>query len=75
MEQLIRDEPNFKDILPDVVSFSEEVVNDLSTNDLNIAIDHFYNTGELDLKEFEYKKEFNPELSNHPQLQWLRKTK
>ncbi len=75
IEHLIRDELDFKDILPDVISFSEKVVSDLSSKDINLAIDNFYNTGELDLKEFEFKKEFNPRLSKHPQLRWLRKTK
>jgi len=75
IEHLVKGELDLEDILPDVISFSKKIVSDLSAKDLDKAIDQFYKTGELDLEEFEFKKEFNPRLSEHPQLRWLRKKK
>lgn len=75
MEHLIRSEFLLEDILLEVTSFSKEIVDDLSSIGLDNAIDHFYETGDLDLENFEYKKKFHPQLQEHPQLEWLRKIK
>jgi len=31
------------------------------------------NTGKLDLEAFRFKDKLNPNLKDHPQLEWLRK--
>ncbi len=73
IEHLVKEDIRFEDILPKAISFSEKIVDDLSSNELNSAIDHFYRTGELDLKKF--NTQLHPQLSEHPQLRWLRKVK
>lgn len=75
MEHLIKGELHLEDILPEVMSFSKEIVDGLSSNGLDIVIDNFYNTGDLVLENFKCEKELHPRIQKHPQLQWLRKIK
>lgn len=75
LDHLLKDELHIENILRDVIPFSEKIVGDLQSKELDTAIDHFHKTGELDLEKFNFKNEFHPRLHEHPQLQWLRKQK
>ncbi len=72
IEHLIKDELHIEELFSKVIPFSEDVVDEISVYELDTAIDHFHETGELNLERFEFRKRFHPKLSKHPQLLWLR---
>jgi len=72
VEHLVKSEVDFNEIVPKVRAFSQEIVDDLSSADLDIVIEKFESTGDLDLRKFRFKKELHPKLSKHPQLRWLK---
>jgi predicted nucleotidyltransferase component of viral defense system len=73
IEHLINRKINFENIISDVVSFSNKTIKDLSSNRLDKTIDCFYDSGKLNLEAFRFKDKLNPNLKEHPQLEWLRK--
>ena len=75
LEHLIRGDIDMEKIHSMVISFSERIVEDLSSNALDTVIDEFYSTGVLELDKFSFKKEMHPHISDHPQLRWLREKK
>lgn len=75
IEHLINRKINFENIISEVIDFSNKTINDLSSYKLDKIIDYFYKSGKLDLESFRFKDELNPNLKEHPQLEWLRKNK
>jgi len=73
IEHLINRKINFENIISDVVSFSNKTIKDLSSYKLDKIIDCFYDSGKLNLEAFRFKDKLNPNLKEHPQLEWLRK--
>jgi predicted nucleotidyltransferase component of viral defense system len=73
IEHLINRKINFENIISDVVSFSNKTIKDLSSYKLDKTIDCFYDSGRLNLGAFRFKNKLNPNLKEHPQLEWLRK--
>lgn len=75
IEHLINRKINFENIIDEVTNFSDKIIKDLSSYKLDKTIDSFYNTGELNIDAFTFKDKLNPNLSEHPQLKWLRENK
>jgi len=75
IEHLINRKINFENIISDVVDFSNKAIKELSAYKLDKIIDCFYKSGKLNLEAFRFKDELNPNLKEHPQLEWLRKNK
>jgi len=75
IDHLINRKINFENIIRDVVRFSNKTIKDLSSYKLYQIIECFYNSGKLNLEAFRFKDKLNPNLKEHPQLEWLRKNK
>lgn len=75
IEHLITRKINFENIIRDVVDFSNKTIKELSAYKLDRIIDCFYDSGKLNLETFKFKDKLNPNLKEHPQLEWLRKNK
>jgi len=75
IEHLVNDKFVFEDIISKVVAFSLEIIQKISEYKLDEAIDCFYTSGKLDLKSFRFNDQLHPHLPEHPQLQWLKKSK
>ena len=73
IEHLINRKINFEKIISDVFDFSNKIIKDLSFYKLDKTIDCFYDSGKLNLEAFRFKDKLNPNIKEHPQLEWLRK--
>jgi len=74
IKHLINKRIDEQNVREKVTMFTDEIIENLTMYHYDEIIDEFHTNKTIDISSFQYKDSLHPQLKDHPQFKWLKKT-